>query len=55
MADSGLPCYGRGAPVANLRQRFHLELSDGQAAAFMRAAVSDAYDKVRRFVPYVIL
>ncbi|KAF8068220.1 PI4KA1 [Scenedesmus sp. PABB004] len=44
MADSGLPCFGRGAPVANLRQRFHLEMSDAQAAAFMRSQIADAYD-----------
>jgi hypothetical protein len=30
MAESGLPCFSRGAPVANLRRRFHLELSDAQ-------------------------
>ena len=45
MAASGLPCFGRGAPVANLRRRFHLELSDAQAAAFMRSTIADAYDK----------
>lgn len=46
MAESGLPCYGRGRPVENLRKRFHLEMSDSQAAAFMRATIRDAYDKV---------
>ena len=46
MAESGLPCYGRGAPVANLRARFRLDLSDAQAAQFMRATIDDAYDKV---------
>lgn len=30
MADSGLPCFSRGAPVANLRNRFHLEMNDAQ-------------------------
>ncbi|BDA51126.1 phosphatidylinositol 4-kinase alpha [Coccomyxa sp. Obi] len=45
MAQSGLPCYGRGRPVENLRKRFHLEMSDSQAAAFMRATIRDAYDK----------
>jgi len=30
MAQSGLPCYSRGAPVDNLRQRFHLEMSEKQ-------------------------
>lgn len=46
MANSGLPCYGRGAPVENLRKRFHLEMSDRQAAAFMRSTIDDAYAKV---------
>ena len=46
MAGSGLPCFGRGKPLENLRARFHLEMSDAQAAAFMRATVVDAYDKV---------
>eukprot|EP00983_Pelagomonas_calceolata_P061058 1146653-Pelagomonas_calceolata.AAC.1 len=30
MAQSGLPCYSRGAPVDNLRRRFHLEMSEKQ-------------------------
>lgn len=47
MKDSGLPCFGRGRPVDNLRKRFQLELNDAQAAAFMRATIADAYDKVR--------
>ena len=46
MKDSGLPCFGRGQPVDNLRRRFRLELNDAQAAAFMRATIADAYDKV---------
>ncbi|KAK9821480.1 hypothetical protein WJX74_000721 [Apatococcus lobatus] len=45
MKDSGLPCFGRGRPVENLRKRFHLEMNDAQAAAFMRATIADAYDK----------
>lgn len=45
MEESGLPCYSRGRPVENLRSRFHLELSDSQAAAFMRRTINDAYDK----------
>ncbi len=32
MADSGLPCFSRGHPVANLRKRFHLEMSDAQVS-----------------------
>lgn len=47
MAESGLPCYGRGRPLANLRRRFRLDLPDPAAAAFMRATIADAYDKVR--------
>ena len=46
MSKSGLPCYGRGHPLENLKKRFHLEMSDSQAAAFMRSTVQDAYDKV---------
>eukprot|EP00884_Botryococcus_braunii_P016006 jgi/Botrbrau1/3089/Bobra.0070s0075.1 len=45
MAESGLPCYGYGKPLQSLRERFHLEMTDAQAAAFMRNAISDAYDK----------
>jgi phosphatidylinositol 4-kinase len=30
MAGSGLPCFGRGQPIPNLRARFHLEMSDAQ-------------------------
>lgn len=28
MAASGLPCFGRGKPVENLRARFRLDLTD---------------------------
>jgi phosphatidylinositol 4-kinase len=45
MADSGLPCFGRGQPIANLRKRFQLELSERQAAEFMRGLLNDAYQK----------
>ena len=45
MAESGLPCFGRGAPVENLRRRFHLEMNEGQAAEFMRGTIEDAYQK----------
>jgi hypothetical protein len=34
MAGSGLPCFSRGAPVANLRNRFHLEMNDAQVCVF---------------------
>ena len=42
---SGLPCFGRGTPVDSLRERFHLEMSEVQAADFMRGLIADAYDK----------
>jgi phosphatidylinositol kinase/protein kinase (PI-3 family) len=45
MAESGLPCFGRGAPIENLRKRFHLEMSERQAAQFMRQTILDAYQK----------
>ncbi len=45
MKDSKLPCFGRGKPVSNLRKRFHPEMSEQQAAAFMRSAIADAYAK----------
>ena len=50
MKDSGLPCFGRGRPVENLRRRFRLDLNDAQAAAFMRATIADAYDKVGQLI-----
>ena len=46
MAESGLPCFGRGEPINNLYNRFHLEKTDQQAAEFMRGTIADAYDKV---------
>lgn len=49
MSKSGLPCYGRGHPLENLKKRFHLEMSDSQAADFMRKTVHDAYDKVHAY------
>lgn len=47
MSHSGLPCYSRGSPIANLQKRFHLEMTDAQAASFMHNTIRDAYDKVR--------
>lgn len=47
MQDSRLPCFGRGAPIPNLRKRFHLDMTEAKAAAFMRSTILDAYDKVR--------
>lgn len=46
MQDSRLPCFGRGAPIPNLRKRFHLDMTEAKAAAFMRSTILDAYDKV---------
>uniref|UniRef100_A0A7R9V546 1-phosphatidylinositol 4-kinase n=1 Tax=Chlamydomonas euryale TaxID=1486919 RepID=A0A7R9V546_9CHLO len=45
MADSGLPCFSRGQPIPNLRKRFNLDMSERQAAFFMRNTIADAYDK----------
>lgn len=47
MQDSGLPCFSRGpaAAVANMRRRFHLEMSERQAAQFMLDTINDAYQK----------
>jgi len=45
MMPSKLPCFSRGAPIDSLRERFHLEMSDQQAAAFMKSLINDAYDK----------
>ena len=45
MADSGLPCFGRGDPMGNLRKRFHAEMNDREAANFMIAVCTDAYNK----------
>jgi len=45
MANSGLPCFSRGKPVANLRKRFHLEMTDLQAAVFMRDMIRESYQK----------
>eukprot|EP00850_Spirogloea_muscicola_P004600 SM000020S05950 [mRNA] locus=s20:31457:38873:+ [translate_table: standard] len=45
MEESGLPCFGRGDPMGNLRRRFHMELNDREAAAFMRQTCVEAYNK----------
>jgi hypothetical protein len=45
MIPSQLPCFSRGEPVEELKQRFQLGLNDQQAASFMRRLVRDAYDK----------
>lgn len=45
MLDSGLPCFSRGDPIGNLRKRFHPEMSDREAAIFMRNVCTDAYNK----------
>ncbi|KAJ0076644.1 hypothetical protein Patl1_36364 [Pistacia atlantica] len=45
MLDSGLPCFSRGDPIGNLRKRFHPEMSEREAAIFMRNVCTDAYNK----------
>ncbi|XP_022744910.1 phosphatidylinositol 4-kinase alpha 1-like isoform X2 [Durio zibethinus] len=45
MLDSGLPCFSRGDPIGNLRKRFHPEMSEREAANFMRNVCIDAYNK----------
>ncbi|CAM6044662.1 unnamed protein product [Sphagnum compactum] len=45
MVDSGLPCFSRGDPIGNLRKRFHPEMSEREAAIFMRDTCIDAYNK----------
>ncbi|KAG4159921.1 hypothetical protein ERO13_D02G202895v2 [Gossypium hirsutum] len=45
MLDSGLPCFSRGDPIGNLRKRFHPELSEREAANFMKSVCVDAYNK----------
>jgi phosphatidylinositol 4-kinase len=45
MLPSQLPCFSLGQPIAALRARFHLEMSDAAAAAFMRGLIQDAYVK----------
>jgi phosphatidylinositol 4-kinase A len=44
MIDSGLPCFGRGKPIEHLRQRFRLDKSPADAAAFMQSAVDSAHN-----------
>ncbi|KAG8097936.1 hypothetical protein GUJ93_ZPchr0013g34130 [Zizania palustris] len=45
MVDSGLPCFSRGEPIANLRKRFHPEMNEREAANFMVRTCADAYNK----------
>eukprot|EP00897_Mesotaenium_endlicherianum_P010276 jgi/Mesen1/9277/ME000060S08706 len=45
MKDSGLPCFGRGDPIGNLRKRFHPELTEREAANFMIRTCTEAYNK----------
>ena len=44
MRDSGLPCFGYGAPLESLRARFMLGATDAQAGAAFRERVDNAYD-----------
>ncbi|KAL5788548.1 hypothetical protein ACOSP7_005497 [Xanthoceras sorbifolium] len=45
MLDSGLPCFSRGDPIGNLRKRFRPEMSEREAAIFMKNVCTDAYNK----------
>ncbi|XP_039047721.1 phosphatidylinositol 4-kinase alpha 1-like isoform X2 [Hibiscus syriacus] len=45
MLDSGLPCFSRGDPIGNLRKRFHPEMTEREAANFMKNVCNDAYNK----------
>ncbi|KAK8529802.1 hypothetical protein V6N12_060570 [Hibiscus sabdariffa] len=45
MLDSGLPCFSRGDPIGNLRKRFHPEMTEREAANFMKSVCVDAYNK----------
>ncbi|KAK8617600.1 hypothetical protein V6N13_080510 [Hibiscus sabdariffa] len=45
MLDSGLPCFSRGDPIGNLRKRFHPEMTEREAANFMKNVCTDAYNK----------
>ncbi|KAI4298362.1 hypothetical protein L6164_031933 [Bauhinia variegata] len=45
MLESGLPCFGRGDPIGNLRKRFHPEMNEREAANFMIRVCTDAYNK----------
>lgn len=45
MLPSKLPCFSRGDPVQALKDRFHLDMSEQEAAKFMESLIHDAYDK----------
>lgn len=45
MAKSGLPCFGYGKPVENLKKRLGIDLSTNEAAAYFESVVDDAYMK----------
>ncbi|PWA36786.1 phosphatidylinositol Kinase, Armadillo-type fold protein [Artemisia annua] len=45
MVESGLPCFSRGEPIANLRKRFRPEMSEREAANHMIHICADAYNK----------
>ncbi|KAI9182284.1 hypothetical protein LWI28_023870 [Acer negundo] len=45
MLDSGLPCFSRGDPIGNLQKRFHPEMSEYEAAIFMKNVCTYAYNK----------
>ena len=39
------PCFSRGDPIGNLCKRFHLEMSEREAANFMIRVCTDAYNQ----------
>lgn len=45
MQDSGLPCFGRGRPIENLRKRFRLDLTPTEAGNFFRRMIFRSYDR----------
>eukprot|EP00898_Chlorokybus_atmophyticus_P009242 jgi/Chlat1/948/Chrsp108S01428 len=45
MVESGLPCFGHGHPLENLKKRFHLELSERKAAMLMADVCRASYNK----------
>ncbi len=40
-----LPCFGYGKPLEALRSRFRLDLSNAQAAEYMKGLILGAYDR----------
>jgi phosphatidylinositol 4-kinase len=45
MSESGLPCFGYGKPVENLKKRLAIDVNTDAAAAYFEGVVDDAYMK----------